>query len=432
MEKDRYNVVFEDKDMQRIIQNRLDLLDTVRKLEISDRVPCTLSIGIGREADSIGEADEMARQALEMAQGRGGDQAAVRTQNGYDFYGGLSKGVEKRTKVKTRIVAQALSELIQSSKNVILMGHRFADMDAFGSAVALHKAVTQMGKQAWIAIDPEKNMVELLYKKVRDNGYRDYLKAPAELMDVVEDGTLLIVVDTHSKTIIESRELYEKCKTVAVIDHHRRLVEYIDNATIFYHEPYASSASEMVTELVQYFGGNIRLGRLEAEALLAGIMLDTKNFVSKAGVRTFEAAAYLRRLGAETSEVKKFFNTSLGEYQQKVKLVAGAELYRGCAISSTNQTMDDINIVVAQAADELLNINGVKASFVMYEAGKGVNFSARSSGDMNVQIVMESLGGGGHLTMAGAQLQDCTLETARQKLFDAIDDYLSKNAKPAK
>ena len=432
VEKDRYNVVFEDKDMQRIIQNRLDLLDTVRKLEISDRVPCTLSIGIGREADSIGEADEMARQALEMAQGRGGDQAAVRTQNGYDFYGGLSKGVEKRTKVKTRIVAQALSELIQSSKNVILMGHRFADMDAFGSAVALHKAVTQMGKQAWIAIDPEKNMVELLYKKVRDNGYRDYLKAPAELMDVVEDGTLLIVVDTHSKTIIESRELYEKCKTVAVIDHHRRLVEYIDNATIFYHEPYASSASEMVTELVQYFGGNIRLGRLEAEALLAGIMLDTKNFVSKAGVRTFEAAAYLRRLGAETSEVKKFFNTSLGEYQQKVKLVAGAELYRGCAISSTNQTMDDINIVVAQAADELLNINGVKASFVMYEAGKGVNFSARSSGDMNVQIVMESLGGGGHLTMAGAQLQDCTLETARQKLFDAIDDYLSKNAKPAK
>ena len=432
VEKDRYNVVFEDKDMQRIIQNRLDLLDTVRKLEISDRVPCTLSIGIGREADSIGEADEMARQALEMAQGRGGDQAAVRTQNGYDFYGGLSKGVEKRTKVKTRIVAQALSELIQSSKNVILMGHRFADMDAFGSAVALHKAVTQMGKQAWIAIDPEKNMVELLYKKVRDNGYRDYLKAPAELMDVVEDGTLLIVVDTHSKTIIESRELYEKCRTVAVIDHHRRLVEYIDNATIFYHEPYASSASEMVTELVQYFGGNIRLGRLEAEALLAGIMLDTKNFVSKAGVRTFEAAAYLRRLGAETSEVKKFFNTSLGEYQQKVKLVAGAELYRGCAISSTNQTMDDINIVVAQAADELLNINGVKASFVMYEAGKGVNFSARSSGDMNVQIVMESLGGGGHLTMAGAQLQDCTLETARQKLFDAIDDYLSKNAKPAK
>ena len=432
VEKDRYNAVFEDQYMQQIIQHRLDLLDTIRKIEISDRVPCTLSIGIGREAPSMAEADEMARQALEMAQGRGGDQAAVRTKNGYDFYGGLSKGVEKRTKVKTRIVAQALAELIASSKNVIIMGHRFADMDCFGAAVALHKAVTQMGKQAWIAIDPEKNMVELLYQHVRENGYRDYLKAPAELLDTVEDGTLLIVVDTHSKTIIESRELYEKCKNVAVIDHHRKLVEYIDNATIFYHEPYASSACEMVTELVQYFGGNIRLTRLEAEALLSGIMLDTKNFIVKAGVRTFEAAAYLRRLGAETADVRKLFSSSLDAYQQRSKLVAAAEVYRGCAIAGTNQPIDDINVVAAQAADELLNINGISASFVMYETGKGVNLSARSMGDMNVQIVMETLGGGGHLTMAGAQLSDCTLEAARQRLFDAIDDYISKNGKVQK
>ncbi|MBS4785213.1 MAG: DHH family phosphoesterase [Clostridiales bacterium] len=432
VEKDRYNAVFEDQYMQQIIQNRLDLLDTIRKIEISDRVPCTLSIGIGREAPSMAEADEMARQALEMAQGRGGDQAAVRTKNGYDFYGGLSKGVEKRTKVKTRIVAQALAELIASSKNVIIMGHRFADMDCFGAAVALHKAVTQMGKQAWIAIDPEKNMVELLYQHVRENGYRDYLKAPAELLDTVEEGTLLIVVDTHSKTIIESRELYEKCKNVAVIDHHRKLVEYIDNATIFYHEPYASSACEMVTELVQYFGGNIRLTRLEAEALLSGIMLDTKNFIVKAGVRTFEAAAYLRRLGAETADVRKLFSSSLDAYQQRSKLVAAAEVYRGCAIAGTNQPIDDINVVAAQAADELLNINGISASFVMYETGKGVNLSARSMGDMNVQIVMETLGGGGHLTMAGAQLSDCTLEAARQRLFDAIDDYISKNGKVQK
>ena len=429
VEKDRYNVVFEDKYMQQIIQNRLDILDTIRKIEVSDRVPCTLSIGIGREAPTIVEADEMARQALEMAQGRGGDQAAVRTKNGYDFYGGLSKGVEKRTKVKTRIVAQALAELIASSKNVMIMGHRFADMDCFGAAVALHKAVTQMGKPAWIAIDPEKNMVELLYQHVRENGYREFLRAPAELLDLVEEGTLLIVVDTHSKTIIESRELYEKCKNVAVIDHHRKLVEYIDNATIFYHEPYASSACEMVTELVQYFGGNIRLTRLEAEALLSGIMLDTKNFIVKAGVRTFEAAAYLRRLGAETTDVRKLFSSPLDAYQQRSKLVASAEVYRGCAISGTNQTMEDINVVAAQAADELLNINGIKASFVMFELGRGVNISARSMGDMNVQIVMETLGGGGHLTMAGAQLAECTLEAARQRLFDAIDDYISKNGK---
>ena len=426
----RYIAVVEERQMEQFAKRGYDVLDKIRALDPS--VNLSLSIGIGRGAKTLREAQDMAVQALDMAQGRGGDQAAVRTKNGYDFYGGLSKGVEKRTKVKTRIVAQALSELIASSKNVILMGHRFADMDCFGAAVALHKAVTQMGKPAWIAIDPDRNMVDLLYRRVAENGYREYLKAPSELMDVVEEGTLLIVVDTHSKTIIESRELYEKCRSVAVIDHHRKLVEYIDNATIFYHEPYASSACEMVTELVQYLSGNIRLTRLEAEALLAGIMLDTKNFVSKAGVRTFEAAAYLRRLGAETSDVRKYFNTSLSDYQQRIKLMASAELYHGCAVASTNQMIEDINVVAAQAADELLNINGVAASFVMYETGRGVNFSARSMGEMNVQIIMESLGGGGHLTMAGAQLSDCTLESARQRLFEAIDDYLSKNPRPAK
>lgn len=432
VEKDRYNAVFEDKFMQQIIQNRLDILDTIRKIEISDRVPCTLSIGIGREAPSISEADEMARQALEMAQGRGGDQAAVRTKNGYDFYGGLSKGVEKRTKVKTRIVAQALSELIASSKECHSHGTPVRGYGLLRCGSGAAQGSDPDGQAAWIAIDPDRNMVDLLYRRVAENGYREYLKAPSELMDVVEEGTLLIVVDTHSKTIIESRELYEKCRSVAVIDHHRKLVEYIDNATIFYHEPYASSACEMVTELVQYLSGNIRLTRLEAEALLAGIMLDTKNFVSKAGVRTFEAAAYLRRLGAETSDVRKYFNTSLSDYQQRIKLMASAELYHGCAVASTNQMIEDINVVAAQAADELLNINGVAASFVMYETGRGVNFSARSMGEMNVQIIMESLGGGGHLTMAGAQLSDCTLESARQRLFEAIDDYLSKNPRPAK
>ena len=431
-DRDKYIFIIENAELDKLAAKKFSVLQEVRDIQNHEGVVATLSIGIGRDGETLAESYKYAGLAIDMALSRGGDQAVIKNRYSFEFFGGLSEEVEKRTKVKTRIVAQALSELIASSKNVILMGHRFADMDCFGAAVALHKAVTQMGKPAWIAIDPDRNMVDLLYRRVAENGYREYLKAPSELMDVVEEGTLLIVVDTHSKTIIESRELYEKCRSVAVIDHHRKLVEYIDNATIFYHEPYASSACEMVTELVQYLSGNIRLTRLEAEALLAGIMLDTKNFVSKAGVRTFEAAAYLRRLGAETSDVRKYFNTSLSDYQQRIKLMASAELYHGCAVASTNQMIEDINVVAAQAADELLNINGVAASFVMYETGRGVNFSARSMGEMNVQIIMESLGGGGHLTMAGAQLSDCTLESARQRLFEAIDDYLSKNPRPAK
>lgn len=430
-EKDRYVVFFEDQYMQQMLQNRMEILDTVRRIEISDRVPSTLSIGIGRGMGNLQEADEMARQALDMSQGRGGDQAAVRTKNGYDFYGGLSKGVEKRTKVKTRIIATALDELIASSENVILMGHRFADMDCFGAAVALHKAVTLMGKPAWIAIDPEKNLVQLLYDQLVQEGYRDYFKRPEELFDRIDENTLLIVVDTHSKQILESYDLYKRCKTVAVIDHHRKLVDYIENATIFYHEPYASSASEMVAELVQYFSGNIKLTRIEAEALLAGIMLDTKNFVIKAGVRTFEAAAYLRRLGADTVEVRKLFNSSLDSYQRKTRLVASAEVYNGCAIALANSGGDDINIVAPQAADELLNISQVEASFVLFEQGKGISISARSLGEMNVQVVMEALGGGGHLTMAGAQLADVSMENARQRLLEAIDSYREKNAPQA-
>ncbi len=426
VEKDRFVVMVEEQNMQGMIQSRFDILDRIREIASGDRVPTTLSIGVGRNAKDLRTAEQMARQALDMALGRGGDQAAVRTENGYDFFGGLSKGVEKRTKVKTRIVATALSELIESSDLVLIMGHSFADLDCFGSAVGLLKAVKQMGKRAFIAINKRKNLVGPLYDRLESNGYAGLFIEPAEALGMVTPKTLLIIVDTHIEHILESAELYRRCETVVVIDHHRKMVGHIDNAVIFYHEPYASSASEMVSELVQYLGDSVKLGRLEAEALLSGIMLDTKNFVIKTGVRTFEAAAYLRRLGADTVEVRKLFSSSMDSYQRRSRLVSSAEVYRRCAIASTNTPTDDIKIVAPQAADELLNISDVDASFVMYEYAGGVSFSARSMGALNVQIIMEKLGGGGHLTMAGAQIPDISLENARQKLLEAIDQYLEE------
>ena len=430
VEKDRFVVVVEDEKMKGMIQSRFDVLDRVRAISSGERVPTTLSIGVGRDAKDLHTAEQMARQALDMALGRGGDQAAVRTENGYDFFGGLSKGVEKRTKVKTRIVATALSELIESSDLVFVMGHSFADLDCFGSAVGLLKAVKQMGKRAFIPINKRKNLVGPLYERLEQNGYAGLFLEPAEAIDMVTPKTLLIIVDTHIEHILESKELYQRCENVVVIDHHRKMVGHIDNAVIFYHEPYASSASEMVAELVQYLGDKVKLGRLEAEALLSGIMLDTKNFVIKTGVRTFEAAAYLRRLGADTVEVRKLFSSSMDSYQRRSRLVSSAEIYRGCAIASTNSPTDDIKIVAPQAADELLNISDVDASFVMYEYAGGVSFSARSMGALNVQVIMEKLGGGGHLTMAGAQIADISLENARQKLLEAIDQYREEQ-KPA-
>lgn len=423
IERDKFLAVVEENYMQEIISSRFSLLDEVRKIEIADRVPATLSIGAGLHAGSLEDGENMAQQALDMSLGRGGDQAAIKTQNGYEFYGGVSKGIEKRTKVKTRIVANALAELIQSSSDVIVMGHRFADLDCVGSAVGMCRAVQLLGKPACVAINQERNLAKPLVAKLAADGLGELFRDPDELLEKVTKETLLIVVDVHSKHFLESGELYRKCKSVVVIDHHRKMVDYIDNAVIFYHEPYASSASEMVTELVQYFDMNKKLGRSEAEALLSGIMLDTKNFVMKAGVRTFEAAAYLKRLGADTVEVRKLFSSPMEDYQRKARLVSSATVYRRCAIAMSVGFVEDIKLVAPQAADELLSISDVDASFVIFENGSTVEISARSMGALNVQVVMEALGGGGHLNMAACQLPEVDIEDAHQRLLAAIDDY---------
>ncbi len=423
IERDKYYAVVEENAMQQIISTRFSLLDNVRKIEVAQRMPATLSIGVGRHAGSLAEAEEMARQALDMSLGRGGDQAAIKTSAGYEFYGGVSKGIEKRTKVKTRIVANALAELISSSSNVIIMGHRFADLDSVGSALGIYRAVRLLERNAAIAINLQKNLAKPLLDKLQAEGYEDAFHEPEELYEHIDQNTLLIIVDVHAKHFIESEELYRRCRSVVVIDHHRKMVDYIDNAVIFYHEPYASSASEMVAELVQYFGLQKNLGRSEAEALLAGIMLDTKNFVVKAGVRTFEAAAYLKRLGADTVEVRKLFSSPMEAYQKKAKLVSSATAYRRCAIAVSQGAVEDIKLIAPQAADELLSISDVDASFVIFENGSQVEASARSMGALNVQLIMEKLGGGGHLNMAAAQFPGAELEDVRQQLLGAIDEY---------
>lgn len=427
-DRDRFTVVVEERHLRSMISSRFELLEQVRDLARERNQVVTLSVGVGRDAANLNDSEQYARQALDMALGRGGDQAAVHNAGGYEFFGGVSSGVEKQTKVKTRIVAAALMELINSSDSVFLMGHRNADLDCFGAVVGLCRAVQLMGKNAHIVIRKDKQLTGELYNRLVENGYEGVFLEPEAALQMTAKKTLLIICDTHTKQVVESPELYAQCKSVVVIDHHRKMVGHIDNAVIFYHEPYASSASEMVTELLQYFGEKIRIGRLEAEALLAGIMLDTKNFIMRTGVRTFEAAAYLRRLGADTVEVKRLFASSMDSYQRKVKLVAGAEIYRGCAIAlSPDRDAPDMQVTAAQAADELLTIQGVQASFLIFEMNGLIWFSARSMGQLNVQIIMEKLGGGGHLTMAGAQLRDTSPAEAKEKLIAAIDEFFAEN-----
>ncbi|MEG2813730.1 MAG: DHH family phosphoesterase, partial [Oscillospiraceae bacterium] len=422
LDRDRYIMIVEKTHLDNIIKNRFDVLDKTRKVTTAGHTPVTLSIGVSTVKTTFAQAEKESRQALDMALGRGGDQAAIKTDTGYEFFGGYSKGIEKRTKVKTRMVASALTELIKSADNVLIMGHKFADLDCLGSAIGMAKAVSSFGKKVNIVLDTHRNLADSMLKRVLDTE-QQLLCLPEFATDLISDKTLLIIVDTHSQALVESEKVYKRCKQVVIIDHHRKVVNHIDNAVIFYHEPYASSASEMVAELIQYFGDQCELTHMEAEALLAGITLDTRNFIIKTGVRTFEAAAYLRRLGADTVEVRKLFASTMDSYQRKTRVVASAEIYNDCAFAICDFISEDLRIIAPQAADELLGISNVKASFVLYEQDDVVNVSARSMGALNVQLIMEKLGGGGHLTMAGAQVSNSNCEKVRQSLLEIVYQY---------
>ncbi|MBQ6706434.1 MAG: DHH family phosphoesterase, partial [Clostridia bacterium] len=420
-DSDRFLIVTEQRHLDKMIRGRFGILDQVRRMPSRGNNPITLSIGVG-QGGSVAKAAREAAQALEMALGRGGDQAAVKTKNGFDFYGGVSKGVERRTRVRTRMIASALSELMQNSSKVLIMGHAFSDMDSIGSAAALALMARKKGKTAYVVADREQSLAQPLidYLKQKDN---TLFMHPQDAELYVDDNTLLIITDTHHPDRLEHPRLLHSAKMVAVIDHHRRMVQSIENPVLFFHEPSASSACEMVAELMQYIGDPAP-GKTEAEALLAGIILDTRNFVLKAGARTFEAAAYLRRLGADTVQVQQFFAATMPLYRQKSDLVSGATLYRDMAISVGSG--NDIRIAAAQAANELLTIRGIKAAFTLFQTDRNVNISARSMGDVNVQLIMEKLGGGGHLTMAGTLIKNTDTATAVSRLKEAIDQYLQE------
>ena len=427
---DRFIAIVEERDLNSMIADKFKILDNVRNIKVTGKSPVTLSIGVGRGAVSMQASEHDAKQALEMAQGRGGDQAAVKSDTSFEFFGGVTKGIERTTKVKTRVVSTALAELINSCDEVIMMGHRFGDLDSVGAGAGLVGAIRRLhpDKEAYMAVDPEKNLAKPIIDRLNEN-LSDELPifiSPEEALERINDDTLLIIVDTHNKDIIENAEIYEKAKHIAVIDHHRQTVNYIDNAVIFHHEPYSSSACEMTAELIQYFSGIDKLPSYYADAMLAGIMLDTKNFVMRTGVRTFEAAAFLRKLGADMVAVKGLFANSLECIRHRSQLVSSAEIYRRCAVALDENSGGDARVSAAQAADEMLEIAGVDASFVIFNTPDGgINISARSLGAMNVQIIMEKLGGGGHQTMAAAQFRDMTIHDAKAKLVGAIDEHIA-------
>jgi len=421
-----FYAIIENCNMKKVIDEKFKILDEARSIKISDNYPITFSIGVGLGADSLQESEKIAKQCIDMALGRGGDQAVIKTENGYRFFGGVSKGIEKRSHAKTRVIANALQDIIRDSGKVFIMGHRFGDLDSVGASCGMAGAIRLLGKKAFVAVDRSKNLASHLISEIEDKTDDQLFITPGEAESYIEDRDLLIIVDTHNKDFLESRSLYDRAKNIVVIDHHRKTVNFIDDAVIFHHEPYASSASEMVTEIIQYFRFDTdqRFPNCYADALLSGIMLDTKNFVMRTGVRTFEAAAYLKKLGADTVAVKLLFSNSIDSYKRRSQIVSTAKIHRNCAIAAADFKSDDLRLVAPQAADELLSITGVDASFVLYKTGGTLNISARSLGAVNVQVIMEELGGGGHQTMAATQIEGSTVQEAVKSLIRAIDARL--------
>ena len=426
-DRDRYLMVFTEKQYEAFAQGRFAILDEVRTVQAAEGVYATMSIGVGREAGSYDALFKNAGLALEMALSRGGDQAVVKDRMNFEFYGGRAKTTEKRTKVKSRVMANALGDLMDETEHVYVMGHQYADMDTLGAAAGVCAIARKRGKVARIVMDTENNSVGPMLRKLKAlPEYKDVFIGGGDAFLRVQPDTLLVVVDTNRPASVESEPLLEACNRVAVIDHHRRGSSYIEKMALNFHEPYASSASELVTELLGYLLEPGDLLKTEAEALLAGIVLDTKNFTNRTGGRTFEAAAYLRRAGADTQDVQRMFQSDLESMIDRYAIIRQAVLYReDLAIAAIDEECE--RVTAAKAADELLTLSGVQASFVFYPKDGGVYISARSLGEVNVQVIVETLGGGGNSTSAGGQLPGVTVDQVRQKLQEAIDKYYEKS-----
>lgn len=430
LEKDKYFFAIKQQYTEEIQDSRFSLLEEVKTVNIGNEMAVTLSIGMGMNGDSYSRNYEFSRTAIDMALGRGGDQAVVKDGSKIRYYGGKSQQLEKTTRVKARVKAHAMRELMETKDKLLIMGHKIGDIDSFGAAIGIYRIATSFNKKARIVINSVNSSVRPMMERFQDTSdYPDDLfMTGEEAAEWADSNTMLVVVDVNRPSITEAPKLLHMLKTIVVFDHHRQSSEIIDNAVLSYVEPYASSTCEMVAEILQYIGDGIKMKPAEADAMYAGIVIDTNNFMNQAGVRTFEAAAFLRRNGADVVRVRKLFRDKLEDYRAKAEAIQKAEIYKEYfAISECpSEGLESPTVVGAQAANELLDIIGIKASFVLTEVDKTVYFSARSIDDINVQVMMERLGGGGHRTIAGAQLTDRTIEEAKEDLKQVIVEMLEK------
>ncbi|WP_251862188.1 DHH family phosphoesterase [Clostridium sp. Marseille-Q2269] len=423
-EQNKYILSVQNSYIEKQMEKKFDILDIIRNIDTGNKMSPTLSIGVGRGAKTPLENYSYAIAAKELALGRGGDQSVVKNKDKLLFYGGKTKEVEKRTKVRARVIAHALVNLINESSNVIIMGHMNSDIDCLGAAIGLHSVINQLEKKSYIILENYNKSNEFLLDKIKqDQAYKNTFINSKETLDIINAESLLIIVDSHSRGYVQNIELVDKFNKIVIIDHHRRATDYIEKSILSYIEPYASSTSELVTEMIQYMVEKPNISPIIAEALLAGIYVDTKNFYFKTGVRTFEAASFLKKFGADTIDVKKFFSSDLDTYIKKLEIIKSVSVKNDIAIAICPENIED-NVLAAQAADELLNISGIQASFVFVTIGGEIYISGRSLGDINVQLILEMLGGGGHMTMAGAKLEKINLNEAVKKLELAIDKYL--------
>ena len=425
-ERDYFVYVFEQKYLSEFEKEKFNILDKIKTIEYDTKFPITLSIAISADGKNNYEKYKSALAAMEIVLGRGGDQAVIRRDGKYKFFGGKTLEVEKRTKVKARTISQSISRVIESSDNIFIMGHKNIDIDAFGSALGLFRLSKCLGRKCYIVSEPKgKSLGKFIEVLNNEEEYKDVVITEEEALELITDNSLLMVVDTHKTSYVEFPELLDKFERKVVIDHHRKAPDCIENPLISFHEVYASSTAELVTEIVQYSQENIELKLIEAESLYGGIMVDTKDFTFKTGVRTFEAAAYLRKYGVDIIRVKKWFQADLESYNIIANIVKNVEILNDTiAVAVYEEEGENANLICAKAADELLTISDITASFVMAKMGDKVCISGRSIGDINVQIILEKMGGGGHITLAGAQLEGFSLEDAKDELIIRISEYL--------
>lgn len=427
-DRNTFVYVFEYKYLKEIKENKFDILDQIKEINVEAGIQLTLSIAISIDGDTNYDKYKTALESMDIVLGRGGDQAVVKENGKYIFFGGRTEEVEKRTKVKARTVAHALENLIKESDNILIMGHSNGDIDSMGSSLGIYRLAKTLEKETNIVNNTYgMTLSKFIEELEKDDEYKDVIIGKNEALNKATNKTLLIVTDTHKQNYVEVPELLDKVGQIVIIDHHRRSTDYIENATLTFQEVYASSAAELVTEILQYTDVKIKLKPIEVEGLYGGIMVDTKNFTFKTGVRTFEAAAYLRKCGVDIIKVKKWFQSDLNSYNEIANIVKNAEMYdNSIAIAMYDKEDKDANLICAKAADELLTISDITASFVLGNVGDRVCISGRSIGDVNVQLILEKLGGGGHITLAGAQVEGMTLEEVKQELINRINEYFSE------